>query len=71
MVSFGQLRKDLVANVNENKVYAFYPNGHTIKVTMTLRQRFLADDLFFGDYENDSNNLAASILRCLLKVIKT
>ena len=57
--------------MNENKIYAFYPNGHASKVTMTLRQRFIADDLFFGDYENDSNNLAASILRSLLKVRKT
>ena len=34
---------------------------------MTLRQRFLPDNVFFGSYSEDENNLAAAVLKALLK----
>jgi hypothetical protein len=71
MMSYGRLRQDLLKSPSENKLYTFYPLGHPSKVTMSLRQRFLPDELFFGDSESDSTNLASSLLKSLLKVTKT
>jgi hypothetical protein len=68
MVSYGKLKQELLNASAETKNYQFYPNGHKGKVVMTLRQRFLPDEVFFGSFNDDADNVAASILRSLMKV---
>jgi hypothetical protein len=68
MVTYGNLRTEAVSEQVDKKTYSFYPLKHNRKVTMTLRQRFIPDKVFFGSYEDDENNVAASVLKALMKV---
>ena len=66
MVTYGDLRVESVSPQVDSKSYSFYPDKCSEKVNMTLRQRMLPDEIFFGKYENDENNIAVSVLRALL-----
>lgn len=68
LVTFGSLRASCESSEIDKKTYSFYPYKHNKKVSMTLRQRMIPDSVFFGSYSNEENNLAAGVLKALLKV---
>ncbi|CAG9325820.1 ACTR10 [Blepharisma stoltei] len=65
IIPYGKLRKELQERPTANKIYNFIPLKHNRAISVDFKQRLIPESIFFGEYSQDSSNIAASILRSL------
>ena len=65
-VSFGELRKELQERKGDRDYYVV-PKGSGTRVKVSLRQRFTPEEVMFGNYDSNQHNIAAGVLKSLLK----